>query len=238
MQQAGREYYWHVHNHWIMYILMVISFGFFAFGAYKKIMMWKAMKPAGERFSDIPKRAFKMLMDVMFQKRVRTKFFPGFFHSIIFWSFMMLVLATAILTIEIDTPLEFFHGNIYLVVSFFADIAGALLIIGLCIAIYRRYVMKPKSLQSDWQNAYMLVLLLLLAVGGFVLEGMRIQFTHDQWAAYSPIGLAFSKAMGLIPSGAVPVVYPAIWWAHAAMTFALIASLPYTKFIHFLLIPA
>jgi len=238
MQQAHREFYWHVHHHWIMYILMAISMAVFAYGVFSKIMLWKSLKPANERFSDIVKRALFMIKDVLMQGRVRKKMLPGVFHSMIFWSFLMLMLATAILTVEIDTPLHFFYGNIYLAVSFFADIAGAFLVIGLCIAIYRRYIMKPKSLESDWQNAYMLILLLFLGVGGFVLEGMRIHFAGDQWAMFSPVGLVVSKAMGIIPASAVPVVYPTVWWLHALATFVLIGSLPYTKFIHFLLLPA
>jgi len=196
------------------------------------------IEAANERFSDIVKRGFFMLKDVLMQGRVRKKLLPGVFHSLIFWSFLVLMLATAILTVEIDTPLHFFYGNIYLAVSFFADIAGAFLIIGLAIAIYRRYVMKPKSLESDWQNAYMLGLLLFIGVGGFLLEGLRIQFAGDPWAMYSPVGLGVSKAMGLLPASSVAVVYQLIWWTHAFATFALIGSLPYTKFFHFLLIPA
>lgn len=242
MQLAHREYYWHVHNHWIMYILMIVSFAVFGYGAFRKIMLWSEMKPAGERFTDIFRRAWKMIVDVLFQGRVRKKMLPGVFHSMIFWSFLVLMMTTAILTVEIDVAntvfkASFFRGNIYLAVSFFADIAGAFLIVGLAIAVVRRYVLKPKTLPSDWQNAYMLLLLLFLGFGGFVLEGLRIRFAGDPWAIYSPVGLAFSKALA-IPANSVPYIYPVIWWSHACATFILIASLPYTKFVHFILIPA
>ena len=238
LSQAHREYYWNVHHHWIMYIPMIISFAIFGYGVYRKVMQWKALKPADERFKDVVKRAIFMIKDVLMQGRVRKKMLPGVFHSMIFWSFLILMMTTAILTIEIDTPLEFFTGHIYLVVSFLADIAGALLIVGLTIAVIRRYVMKPKSLESDWQNAYMLILLLFIGIGGFLLEGLRMKFAGDQWAIFSPVGLVVSKAMGIFPESSVAVVYPVIWWLHALATFALIATLPYTKFVHFILIPA
>jgi Fe-S oxidoreductase len=242
MQQAHREYYWHVHNHWIMYIFLTISFAVFGYGVFRKIMLWREMKPADERFTDIFRRAFKMIVDVLFQGRIRKKMLPGVFHSMIFWSFLFLMLTTAILTVQIDfaepfLKLDFFKGSIYLVVSFFADIAGGIFISGLLVAVVRRYILKPKTLPTDWQNAYMLGLLLFIGIGGFVLEGLRIRFAGDAWAMYSPLGLAVSKAL-VFPKGVVPVLYPMIWWTHAGATFALIASLPYTKFIHFLLIPA
>ena len=243
MDMAHREYYWHVHHHWVMYIFMITSFAVFGYGVYKKIMQWKALKPANERFGDVVGRAVKMAVETVMQRRVRRKLMPGVFHSMIFWSFIMLAITTAILTVEIDVTkpllgLTFFKGNLYLAVSFLADIAGFFLVVGLAIAIIRRYVLKPKTLQTDWQNAYMLGLLLFIALGGFVLEGLRIQFAGDPWSAYSPFGFAVSKAMGVFSEASVPVVYPLVWWTHALATFALIASLPYTKFFHIMLIPA
>ncbi|HOO56287.1 MAG TPA: heterodisulfide reductase-related iron-sulfur binding cluster [bacterium] len=243
MEQAHREYYWHIHPHWVMYVFLVISMAVFAYGIYRKIMLWKNMKPAEERFTDIFKRAFNMISEVLLQRRVRNRILPGTFHSLIFWSFLMLMLATAILTVEIDLtkPLfgvKFFYGSFYLLISALADIAGFLFIIGLSIAIIRRYVLKPKTLESNWENAYMLILLLFIGVGGFALEGLRIAHVGDQWAAYTPFGLAMSKLMAAVPESMVAPLYQVTWWTHAGATFLLMGSLPYTKFFHFLLIPA
>gem|GEM_PF-4776158 len=45
MEQAHREFYWNIHFHWVMYVLMVVSFAAFGYGVFKKVMLWKKLKP-------------------------------------------------------------------------------------------------------------------------------------------------------------------------------------------------
>ena len=77
-----------------------------------------------------------------------------------------------------------------------AAAAGLLLIAGVLMALYRRFVMRPAVQETTADDALLLAFLLVLAVEGFVLQAMRLALTQDGWSGWS---LA-RKGLG-IPNG-------------------------------------
>ena len=68
-------------------------------------------------------------------------------HLIIFWGFVILLLAAAI-----DAVTHYINRHItgtpYLWFSLIVDIGGLLVLIGIIMAAYRRYIWKPKRLNT------------------------------------------------------------------------------------------
>ena len=60
---------------------------------------------------------------------------------------------------------------------------------------------------------------------------MRLRGQQPAWAGWSWLGNALASLFGP-PPAEPPAIYPFVWWAHQLTTFGLIASLPYTKFLH------
>jgi hypothetical protein len=75
-------------------------------------------------------------------------------------------------------------------------------------------------------------------VMGFVLEGARILATDLQpgLAVFSFVGYLISLVLGLI-SANWEAVYGWLWYIHAGLVAALVAYLPFSKFIHILIGP-
>ena len=60
----------------------------------------------------------------------------------------------------------------------FVNTFGILAIIGILMALYRRYVMKPKWLDQKPEDNRILWFILAILVTGFIVEGLRIQATE------------------------------------------------------------
>ncbi len=224
----------------IMYALALLATVIMAVGLRRRIQHWKLGKPVGEGFSDWGRRVPILLRETILQTQTRRRWLPGLFHSLIFYSFIVLFITTLIVMGQMDFGISIFHGNLYLVVSLLADLAGVTLLLGVIIAIIRRYIIKPEFLpESKPADGAILFLLLILALTGFIAEGARIKFYPggDPWQAWTPIGSFFAMILGSLSESTGLMIHIITWWIHAVCTFAMIALIPYTKFFHMLAVP-
>jgi Fe-S oxidoreductase len=60
---------------------------------------------------------------------------------------------------------------------------------------------------------------------------MRLRGQQPAWAEWSWLGNTIAQIFGP-PPNQPPAIYPFVWWAHQLAVFGLIATLPYTKFLH------
>jgi nitrate reductase gamma subunit len=118
------------------------------------------------------------------------------------------------------------------------DGLGLLVILGAVLAIVRRYAVKDKQLITGGQDTVAIALIGAIFLMGFVVEGVRILTTDLQpgLAAFSFVGYLLSLVLGLIPAN-WGVVYGWLWYVHAGLVAALVAYLPFSKFIHILIGP-
>src|SRR5690606_40716371 len=80
--------------------------------------------------------------------------------------------------------------------SLILDLFGLGAIVGLLIALWNRYVIRPRRLTHGvWSDGFILVSLLVIMVTGFLVEGLRIVATQDPWAAWSPVGTATGRLL-------------------------------------------
>ena len=47
-----------------------------------------------------------------------------------------------------------------------------------------------------WDDAYVLIMLLFVAISGYLVEGLRIAVTQPEWASWSPIPMGGSSSAG------------------------------------------
>ncbi len=180
---------------------------------------------------------------ILLQGKVNRQTFVAFFHGLIFFSFLVLLVATTLVAIHADTPFKIFQGTIYKLVSFWADYAGLFIILGVLVAFYRRYILAPTHLQATnpKREIVMYLMLLNLAIIGLLLEGIRIQqmemFLGD--AIWSPVGFFIATLLNkmALDNLTIATVYRFLWLEHMLSTMLFIAILPYTKFFHILLAP-
>lgn len=231
-----RELYWNIHGHWVMYLLFIISFAVCIYGFYRKYCLWRIGQPVN-RTDNISKRVMSVISYGFGHKRILREGYPGLMHFGIFWGFVVFVIGTIIVAAQADFKLPLLYGNFYLVLSLMLDLAGVSATIGILMALYRRYIIKPDRLDNCWDDAFILILILLILLSGFVLEGLRITGTGDPWANWTPVGkLVALMFNGVSPEGLI-TTFQIFWWGHLILAFTFIAYLPYGKLLHMITSP-
>lgn len=232
---ATRQVLWDVPPTFVllMYASMGLALLGFAYGVWRRLRIWRLGRRAvvWDRFGVRLRRMLAAIGHAtLFRKRL-----PGFMHALIFFGFLVLFAATTVVFVDTDLRIKIMHGSFYLIFqSLIVDLFGLLVLVGLGIAAYRRYLMRSTTLEHrEPADAILLGSLFMITLSGFALEGLRIAATDDRWANWSPIGAVTSLAVGAVGSDAtLKAVYPWVWLSHMLLWHALLASVPYTKFIH------
>lgn len=235
-----RGLWWNIHDlpHYkeIFYSLFYISLLFFIYGFYLKIKNWSRGKPKNN-FNNFFHRLKQMFLGSFFHKGWGKNKFVILAHILVFYGFFVLWIGTDILTVQERMPEYFFQGTFYKTYSFFMDLSGALMLLGLGFFAYIRYVKKPKRLdnfQNDWIQ---LVYLALFVITGFLIEGIR-QSVTNQIEPYAFVGAVVATLFGSVSIKTQTIIHCVLWWLHSIQTFSFIALIPFTKFSHIFIAPA
>lgn len=242
--EMSREIMWNIPV-WMkiaMYALLVVATGVFLKGLQQKyayVTNGKGLKTLLP--GELNWRNF--LRTIFFQGKVTRSPLVAVYHTLIFWGFITLWIATEFVAIHFDTPFKIFKGPVYQWVSLTADIGGVAVLLGIAVAYWRRYMKKPDYLSATKpkQELFMYAMLVVLVVVGYLLEGIRLIGTGMpvEEMRWSPIGWGIAHVLlsvGL-SDGAWAVTYQSFWLFHMVNTMAFIGSISHSKFLHFLSIP-
>ncbi|MCY4644329.1 MAG: (Fe-S)-binding protein [Bacteriovoracales bacterium] len=242
--EATREILWGIPPSYktAMYALLLLAMCAALFGFYQKFQF--ILKGQGLRALLPPKLNWKsFFMTALFTGKVSRKKDVALSHGLIFWGFMILWIATDLVAIHYDTPFKVFQGTTYKVISFLADVAGPMILLGLGLAFYRRYILRPAYLSSTapLSELWMYLQLFNLVIIGHILEGLRILGTgmpigEKLWA---PIGwiLALSFQSLELDDQSLGTGYRWLWFYHMASTMVFVASVGLSKFSHIVMAP-
>ena len=213
---------------------VLLVYGAVLFG--QRVKNWTRGKPDDR--STTAKNAKRRLKDfragVYMQTLLRDPA-AGIMHSLIYFSFLVLLAVTTVLEINHQIPKswKFLNGGIYEAYSFIGDLAGLCLFIGVMWAILRRYVQKPYRIRikTKPEHAVILGVFLAITVTGFGTEAWRIAETGmPSFEKWSFVGYPIAK---LIEGNAHLVGGHQIWWAlHILSFFAFLVILPVTMLRH------
>ncbi|MEQ1785605.1 MAG: heterodisulfide reductase-related iron-sulfur binding cluster [Acidimicrobiales bacterium] len=159
----------------------------------------------------------------------------GIMHSLIYFSFLILLAVTTVLEINHQLPesAKFLHGDVYRGYAAIGDAAGLMLLTGVVWAIIRRYVQRPYRIRikSKPEHAIILGTLLAIAVTGFGAEVWRIALQgRPAFEEWSFVGYPLA---GLIDDHGNLAGGHQVWWvAHVLSFFVFVTILPVTMLRH------
>lgn len=207
-------------------LLIVLALIVCTAGLVKRFRLWNMGKKA-----DAQNRTAARIKDVFVyaigHKRILRELYPGIMHLFIFVACAVPLVVIVAVNIGFHVPEGIANG-----VSVLLDVIGALGIIGIALAAYRRYIQKPDRLSDTrTEDTVALVWLFAIIFLGFCIEGLRLAVT-GQGAEYAPVGVLFSYLF--LPLGAETQVtlHAFIWRIHLLLVIALVAFIPHTKFFH------
>ncbi|MBI4277796.1 MAG: hypothetical protein HY660_05015, partial [Armatimonadetes bacterium] len=238
----------------VFYLLSALALGIFFYGAYRRWRVYgRGRRTPEERLTMA--RAVRAVVEIFLNRALwRDDRYAGAAHTLVFWGFGGLFIATLIVLVDNDLlrPLiprwQFLHGAFYLGFSWAADLFGLALLAGLAIFATRRWLRWPPRLQyatredtrhlpsplalvhEDW---IFLLLLVAAGLGGFVVEAVRIAATWPPFERASFAGWALAGMLsGALGSGRAQAIFPYTWVVHALTALAFVAYIPHSKAWH------
>jgi Fe-S oxidoreductase len=119
-----------------------------------------------------------------------------------------------------------------------------LLIVGLGLALWRRLVTRPVRLQKmpggkgmTREDYYVLVILMLVAITGYLVEGIRIAVVQPDWAKWSPVGKLVASLFVSRGDPTDSTLHLTLWLSHMLVAFTFIVSIPLSKLFHLVAAP-
>ncbi|MFQ5879840.1 MAG: heterodisulfide reductase-related iron-sulfur binding cluster [Dehalococcoidia bacterium] len=251
---ATREVFWNIAS-WariFAYAAAALAVAVVAYGPYRRYRLW-CLGKAESRFDRWPERLRAFLFYGIGQGRLPNDLYASAMHLLIFWGWVVLFIGTLMLAFH-DQIREYLSGTLYLGYSLTLDIFGLAALVGLGMALYRRYLWRPPKLRlgSLWDDEVLLWLMTTILLSGFMVEGMRLGVTelagaavdvgdglvtNPDWAVWSPVGWLIGKAA--TGAGASETllrnIHKGLWWAHLPMALTWVAWVGYGKLSHIIL---
>ncbi len=240
--EATRQIYWNIGHGVIipMYLLAFAALGCMVWGFRQRLSVWRQGR-ALDRFDRYDERIKRMLAEVFSQAKIYRVIDGGVFHSLFFWSFLILFAGTVLVMIQADffTPLlqiNLLSGKFYKAFSLVLDLAGILALLMLVGLFIRRFVIQPTGVEIVKDDYIVLQLLFAILITGFLIEGARMAATELQQdpalARFSPGGLLLSHFFTSLAAGTLLVTHKILWWFHFVLVLGFFCAIPYTKLRH------
>ncbi len=219
--------------------LLIPALLFFVYSLYRRLALVRLGKP-DNRFDNMGLRIWDMLLYAFGQKRVVAKPF-GINHFVIFWSFIVLLIANGAFMLEGLVPgfsLELLPLALYQPLMFLFDIVSAATVVCIALSFARRLAFKPDYLDSTYVKArsfegfFILSCIALLMLAYFGLHGSLLAIKGET-ASYMPVSSFVSTVLKGSPFA--DMLFPFAtwsWWVHAGVLIAFICFLPLSKHMH------
>jgi Fe-S oxidoreductase len=231
----------------LFYYLAAVAIAVFVYGVYGRFARYaRGEADPFDRLSDLPGRV-RSAARIAFsnEKQFDRDLYAGVMHAFIVWGFLTLLIGTTILAIDIDVfrklGFTIFTGDFYLAYSLVMDALGLLFVVGVGMAIYRRYWVQNERLwgkHTGREDDLFVWTLFFLGVTGYLVEGLRILGTSASrdvsFETVSFVGWFLKDTFvvaGVTPEMAAGL-YWGSWWVHAIVALAFVASIPYAKPFH------
>jgi heterodisulfide reductase subunit C/nitrate reductase gamma subunit len=121
-----------------------------------------------------------ILVDVLLQGRVfkedATRWLA---HMLIFYGFMLLLIMHALDSVVTEALFSDYYATVN-PFFFLRDLFGAMVIVGVVMAVFRRYLLKTPRLRTGPKDHYAIIILAVVMFSGIALEGLKIT-SHSEF---------------------------------------------------------
>ena len=218
------------------FVMMAVAVGVMIYFIIRRIRLWRLGQP--EIGFDRPWQRFvRTLKYAVAQIRILRQRYPAAMHLGIFWGMVLLFIGTVLGSLDTDVfelifNVKLLKGNFYLLEKIVLDLAALFVLAGLGLAVYRRYIVKPDRLNTDWRFNFTLPLLAFIILTGLLVEALRLAAMQPAWAPYSVVAYPVSLLFGGLDEGVLLGLHRGMWTIHFAAVAVAFATLPLTNLFH------
>src|SRR5213596_3065275 len=187
-------------------LFLVVSLSIFGRKLYLRIRYLFLAKGQERRWDHLPTRLKNFIVYGIFQRKVAREWYAGVLHSFIFWAFVILGASVVEITAQayapgwrVPTPTFAgfsLSGPLYLAEEVIAVLAA----IGVGMALYRRYVIRPKKLMHEGMCDATIVLFFILGIVTSLLlyNAADIAVGTASLPEWKPISSAIAAVPGVV----------------------------------------
>jgi Fe-S oxidoreductase/nitrate reductase gamma subunit len=216
-------------------VALIISLAIFAYEIYLYLRLLRSFKPQN-RTDNIGKRFTRLIKFVFGQRRLLDQMVMGTAHFLIFWGFLIIGFGTLtffgkgfstnfaipILGTVLQTPF-----------LFLLDLFSVLVLIGIAIAVLRRFFPSSARMPRGWEASIILILIAGLMIFDLISDGFNMasqgKYESAQFVG-SWLGQQFA-GWGLAAQSYLTVAH-VFWWFHLFFFLALLNYVPISKHLH------
>jgi len=225
---AGQEVY-------VMKVFMPIIMGFlvllvglialFALSFWwQHYRVWRLGKDE-DRSGQLAARLKSLFAVTFVHARFWTELYPGTMHFLIFWGMVFIFLGKIVRLFSYSVGLTNPPQTIFLSASLVSEIGGLLVLIGGCLAIVRRYMIRPSRLVTRPDRTLIFVWGFALLMTGYMIKGFRIGAAgvtvSPDWPSWAPVSYLISRFILILPTD--PLNELLVW--HRVLIHVLPASI-------------
>ena len=252
-QQITRPILWNVPAAFvvIMYGLLVVWLAATAWAIFRWYRVVR-LGTADNRFDRPLYRAMSALRDA-FGQGVVVRESWGWMHYSFYVAFVGLFIGTTIVLINSDLrellalfgiPLYFYYGDFYLVFKAAMDTFFLMLILAVLAEGARRQFRTPSTrvqppqpkmldnLENRLGYAFPMMMMVLVALTGLMLEGARINAQHPDFTEWAYVGRVMGRIEGALGAGAT--YHRFLWIVHVLLVYRSAVLLPVHQAASFL----
>jgi len=197
---------------------------------------------ADQRLDHVGQRLQNMFYYAIFQRRVAGRKF-GFNHVVLFWGFLVLLIANAEFLLGGLFPdiisLSLLPDGAFRVLGSIFDVVSVIVLAAVLVAVLRRLFFPPSYIDANSRDAFVIlgmVSLLMIAYFGLHAAEMRLLLLEGHTGPLPYLISGWAARAFLIEVSALRLEQYVLyyWWVHAVTLLAFLNYLPYSKHMHVL----
>lgn len=218
----------------ILFLIILVAAFTFLFLNLKRLLSYIKVGEKDNRFDHPLKRLKNLLVIGIGQSKLLREPLAGLMHAFIFWGFLVLLIIILESIIQGFVPgfdLSFLK-SFYSLITASQDIFSVLVLIGVLIAFYRRFIIKVERLKSEHDGNFdaglILTMILIIIISMF---GQNISSPHISEYDWRFISHAIAANLNLTFDSS-NIYYEIFWWIHIVTILIFMNYLPYSKHLH------
>jgi Fe-S oxidoreductase len=226
-------------KNYIFLLMLLGALSFFSMSV-RRLIKYLSLGQPEDRFENPLARLKKTLVVAIAQSKILREPFAGFMHAFIFWGFLVLLTAVMESIGEGIVPgFSFrFLGPLYEPLAFFQDLLCGLVILSVLVALYRRYVLRPKRLElaghSSLDATFILMMIFFIMLSMLGQNATRLLIDGSSSAGGRFLSAVLLPLFSSISHDTLQIWYDLFWWVHIGIVLVFMNYLPYSKHLHVL----
>jgi len=238
MNAAGREIFWNIPAPGLFYLLAVLAVAVSFCGFAVRIRL--VLRGPEVRTAVRQRLGWHRVLGEILTHRVSGVRHPsGLWHLPLLYGFGALLVVTALVMVAYRGFPGVFQGRSYSILSALAEWAGLGLAFGASAGLVararaRRYGGPGEDTPG---SSAALIVLLILVLSGFLLEGLRLRLDGEAPGVWGFPGILVSRLFSGLPPEPVRQMHFLTWWGHSLLALFFVGWLPFSSLRHLFVLP-